>query len=313
MDNILVLLEPTENLKLAIELLEKYYCILINPEISDHNLEFDLCLADGINLKKNQARLIKYQQECKPIFLPILLLTEDKNTNLASYNLRYSVNEIIVTPITRLELLLRIEVLLHCRHLSLQLQTTLETEENLRKQLEIANQKLSYLAITDGLTQIANRRHFDEHLKQEWERLAREKQPLSLILCDLDFFKRYNDHYGHQWGDRALQQIAEILTDCAQRPGDLVARYAGDEFAIILSNTSSQGAIHVASLVRESVKSLSISDQTSAIQPYLTLSLGIATRIPIATVNPQQLIIEADEALCRAKNQGRDRLILFNI
>jgi diguanylate cyclase (GGDEF)-like protein len=162
------------------------------------------------------------------------------------------------------------------------------------------------------LTQIPNRRSFDEVLEREWQRLEREKVPLSLILCDIDFFKNYNDTYGHQSGDECLKEVAQILYQVAQRPGDLVARYGGEEFALVLPHTDIAGAICIAEIILSSIRSKGLIHKSSPISSYLTLSLGIATIIPQASVSAKFLIAKADEALYRAKETGRNRYVIYH-
>jgi two-component system, cell cycle response regulator len=174
--------------------------------------------------------------------------------------------------------------------------------------LQKANQELERLAHLDGLTEIANRRQFDAYLRQEWLRLAREQAPLSLILCDVDFFKNYNDTYGHLAGDGCLQQVAKAITSVVKRPADLAARYGGEEFAVILPNTNLVGAAHIAKQIRRSVKGLDICHDTSQVGSHVTLSLGVTSMIPIADAEPKVLVDVADCALYQAKQKGRDRL-----
>lgn len=176
-------------------------------------------------------------------------------------------------------------------------------------QLQTANQKLQQLAILDGLTGIANRRYFDLVLNNEWQRLAREKQPLSLILCDLDYFKSYNDTYGHQQGDRCLQDIARILHDCIQRPADLAARYGGEEFAIILPNTDLSGALYIAQKIVQQLAQAQIPHQKSLVSSYVTFSIGIATKTPDGHQAATTLIALADSFLYQAKKAGRNQII----
>jgi diguanylate cyclase (GGDEF)-like protein len=173
--------------------------------------------------------------------------------------------------------------------------------------LEVANRELQRLAICDGLTKLANRRRFDEYLQQEWQRLARERSPLSLILGDIDFFKAYNDTYGHLTGDECLRQVASAIQEAVKRPADLVARYGGEEFAVILPNTDAEGAIAVAELIRQAVKALAIDHSKSLVSPHITISLGVATVIPSAELSPLDLIASADRGLYQAKSLGRDR------
>lgn len=172
--------------------------------------------------------------------------------------------------------------------------------------LKLANQKLRLLASLDGLTQVANRRRFDEYLDQEWRRMKREKMPLSLIICDVDYFKLYNDNYGHQAGDDCLKKIAQTIRQALNRPGDLVARYGGEEFAIILPNTNPEGAVTVAENIRLEVQNLHILHSQSHISEFVTISLGVASMIPQAEKSPEELISLADQALYHAKNQQRN-------
>jgi diguanylate cyclase (GGDEF)-like protein len=174
--------------------------------------------------------------------------------------------------------------------------------------LQSANQELQRLAYVDGLTQIANRRQFDTRLEQEWRRMKREQRSLSLILCDVDYFKSYNDTYGHQVGDDCLRRIAKVMDEAARRPSDLAARYGGEEFAILLSNTSLEGAIEVATVIRTQLQGLQIPHQNSHVSLYVTASFGVAHLIPAEPIAPEELLAQADRALYRAKVDGRDRI-----
>ncbi|MGB3512657.1 MAG: diguanylate cyclase [Microcoleaceae cyanobacterium] len=178
--------------------------------------------------------------------------------------------------------------------------------------LIIANQQLQRIAKLDGLTGIANRRHFDECLEKEWRRLARTKSPLTLILCDIDYFKQYNDCYGHLAGDDCLRDIAQTINKTVKRSADLVARYGGEEFAIILPNISGKNAAKVAELIRQAIYQLQINHPTSKVNQYITLSMGIASVIPTQTESPKTLIAKADNALYQAKEEGRDRIVFFD-
>jgi diguanylate cyclase (GGDEF)-like protein len=182
-----------------------------------------------------------------------------------------------------------------------------------RKQMEIAlkeaNQELKRQANIDSLTQVANRRRFDEYLIQEWARCAREKQFLSLILSDVDYFKAYNDAYGHQAGDDCLYKVAQAMNLVVKRPADLVFRYGGEEFAVILPFTNGEGAVKIAEEIRQEIKQLKIPHTLSQVSENVTLSLGISSIIPHCNSAPELLIEAADRALYQAKAQGRDRFI----
>lgn len=176
--------------------------------------------------------------------------------------------------------------------------------------LQAANQTLQQLAYLDGLTQIANRRQFDERLLLEWRQMKREQLPLSLILCDVDFFKQYNDTYGHQAGDDCLRQVAQVLAANARRPFDLAARYGGEEFAMILPNTPLAGAEQVAALIRDQINYLEIPHCRSEVSPYVTLSFGVTNLMPTEATRPDQLLLQVDRALYQAKLTGRNRIVV---
>jgi len=181
------------------------------------------------------------------------------------------------------------------------------------EQMEAANAELQRLACLDGLTQVANRRHFNESLEKEWRRMIREKSPIALILCDIDYFKAYNDTYGHLAGDLCLQKVADAIQRAVKRPADLVARYGGEEFAVILPNTNQEGALTVATEIRTYVISLKMIHEQSQASQYVTLSLGVAVTIPKVDSSYQELIKMADVGLYEAKSQGRDRIVTKNI
>jgi len=182
--------------------------------------------------------------------------------------------------------------------------------KKLELELSEANKKLSYLVNIDGLTQINNRYSFDQYLKQELKRCTREKQYLSLILCDTDYFKKFNDHYGHLIGDYCLKETATILSKAVNRPGDFVARYGGEEFALILPNTTQEGALNIVESIQSLLQESHIPHEKSEISDYVTLSFGIVSVIPSADFLPANLIDLADMALYEAKKQGRNRAVL---
>ncbi|MEO1068759.1 MAG: diguanylate cyclase [Cyanobacteria bacterium J06638_6] len=170
-----------------------------------------------------------------------------------------------------------------------------------------ANQTLERLATLDGLTHIPNRRRFDDYLEQEWQRMVREQQPLSLIMFDVDFFKIYNDNLGHQQGDEALIAIANAATRAVKRAADLLARYGGEEFAVVLPNTRRIGAEIVAKAIQAEIAALKMVHPESSVSDYLTVSIGIASVVPTADQSPEDLIAATDAALYQAKRRGRDR------
>ena len=183
-------------------------------------------------------------------------------------------------------------------------------KSELYEQVQRVNQELQHLATHDKLTGLANRRYFDDYLDQEWRRLTREQSPLSLILLDIDYFKLYNDTYGHLAGDACLEQVAGAIHRAIKRPADLAARYGGEEFAIILPNTDLAGAIHTGERLRQAIVNAQIPHGSSPNQLYLTVSLGIAAAYPTPPLRPHDLIDQADQALYQAKEQGRNRYVV---
>ena len=185
------------------------------------------------------------------------------------------------------------------------------------KQLEQENQRLQALANLDSLTQVANRRYFDSYLQAEWQRMAREVAPLSLIVCDIDYFKIYNDTYGHQAGDNCLQQVAQVIRQLLSHPASLVARYGGDEFAIVLPETDGTDALQIATQIRVAVKNLALEFIPARIGGFpdvvVTVSLGVASTIPSSKTDVAKLFEAADNALFQSKRRQRDRITVSEI
>lgn len=175
--------------------------------------------------------------------------------------------------------------------------------------LKNANTRLKYLNAVDGLTSIANRRCFDETINTEWDRAQRRKYPVSLVMIDIDFFKQYNDTYGHQAGDDCLKKVASRIRDFAGRPGDLVARYGGEEFAVILVGTDLEGAYAVAARINRAVENLDIPHEASGAGIFVTVSCGVASLVPRRRGMPKDLIDLADQALYCAKKAGRNQVV----
>lgn len=181
--------------------------------------------------------------------------------------------------------------------------------QKMQRELQLANQELQRLSLHDGLTGLANRRYFDQMLEKEYCRAKREHSPLSLIICDVDYFKRYNDSYGHAAGDRCLCQVAQAIRTTVQRPGDLPCRYGGEEFTVILPQTDLAGVQVLAEKIRDAVWWLNLPHQASEVAPRVTLSLGAATYTG-QYATPDALLKAADDALYRAKAQGRNRYLI---
>ncbi|ALU90203.1 GGDEF domain-containing response regulator [Herbaspirillum rubrisubalbicans] len=178
-----------------------------------------------------------------------------------------------------------------------------------QQQLQKTNFELQRLTNTDGLTGIANRRYFDDYLSAEWRRARRDAVPLSLLLIDVDFFKRYNDNYGHVAGDTVLRRVAQIIDDTIQRPADLAARFGGEEFAMILPRTPIEGAHSLGLKLCQCIEANQVPHERSDISAWLTVSIGAACVIPGQEQDISELIEMADRRLYLAKQQGRNRVV----
>jgi diguanylate cyclase (GGDEF)-like protein len=178
-------------------------------------------------------------------------------------------------------------------------------------ELLVANKQLEQIASQDGLTELANRRSFDVYLAAELARARRSKKTVALVLCDVDFFKPYNDHYGHPAGDECLKRVAAALQSACRRPADLVARYGGEEFALVLPDTELNGAVQVAEAARKAVEGLKVAHAHSSAASHVSISAGVAAQLPEMIITAEQLIMAADEALYQAKHLGRNRVVVL--
>ena len=193
------------------------------------------------------------------------------------------------------------------------IETKNEELERINRELTETNRALEKLSVTDGLADIYNRSYFDRSIRTESDQCRASSCPLSLIMLDIDYFKEFNDHYGHQAGDDCIRRVAAVLTSCVKRSNDIVARYGGDEFAVILPNTGLEGAVSIAKQIRIGVESLSIPHGYSDTNPFLTISLGVDTIEPTeASVSVPDFIRRVDRALYEAKKY-RDRVMAAHL
>ncbi|MCF6362369.1 MAG: diguanylate cyclase [Gammaproteobacteria bacterium] len=235
--------------------------------------------------------------------IPVIVLSTKEDPKDKSKAFERGANDYLVKLPDRIELVARIRA--HSRSY-LAHQALRETQAK----LEQSNAELKKLSCLDGLTGIANRRRLDEFLRTECLRSVRDDTPLSLILIDIDFFKPYNDHYGHIAGDECLRQVARSLDEAVQRASDLIARYGGEEFAAILPNTDLSGARRIAHELCEKIRSLEIPHEYSQVADIVTISLGVVSRVACENLSPSDLINLADAALYEAKETGRNRYVV---
>lgn len=229
-------------------------------------------------------------------FIPIFIIIDEYNITYLDQLLNAGAMDYIKKPIHPGILLQRVKVWLEYTKLRKDLKST---SKLLEKNLNI-----------DLLTEITNRRRFDEYLRQEWARMAREQSPLSLLLVSLDFFDAYKNQYGEQAGDKCLQSIAKGLTSCLQRPGDMVARFDRQEFGLILPKTDKVGTIYVGEKIRTIIKDLRLFHGYSPVSNWVTLSMGAVSMIPHSDLSVDVLVTQAGKALAEAQKQGSDRLCI---
>lgn len=252
---------------------------------------------DGIEL----CRLIRDRAQGNLIYVIMLTVRSDKEGLVLALN--SGADDYISKPFYAEELKSRLQV--GRRMLEYQYTLSCLTDELIQ-----ANQELHRMVAIDGLTGIPNRRHFEERYKEEWRRATRDEISLAVIMIDIDYFKKYNDFYGHIAGDNCLKQVAQVLSETISRAGDLVARCGGEEFVVLLPNTDSVGAVVVAEALRSAVNRLALPHCGSASQ-LLSISLGVAAGLPQQGDNSAELLKKADRALYQAKAAGRNNVRIY--
>ncbi len=276
---------PAENGQAAVDILASHPADLIL-------LDVVMPVMDGIEA----AGRIRAYCDRRGIWIPIVFLTSMGKDADVVRGIEAGGDDYLIKPVS--------EAVLNAKLKAMQ------RIAEMRRELAAANAKLRQLSEIDGLTGIANRRRFDYAYAREYRRSLRDRQPLSLVMVDIDHFKRFNDQYGHPAGDKCLKRIAETLEQNAKRPGDLAARSGGEEFVVLLPNTPEEGALRVAENLRRAVEALDLPHADSTAAGVVTLSLGTATlQAEHATArSPADFIDQADRALYAAKSKGRNRV-----
>jgi two-component system chemotaxis family response regulator WspR len=242
--------------------------------------------------------------------IPIIVLSTKEDPLIKSAAFAAGANDYLVKLPDNIELVARI------RYHSRSYMTLLQRDEAYRalrvsqQQLLDTNLVLQRLMNSDGLTGLSNRRHFDEYLELEWRRAIREQTQLSLMMIDVDYFKAYNDNFGHLEGDEALRQVAKAIRASCSRPSDLPARYGGEEFALVLPNTSPGGARLLAEKLRQTVAGMNIPHIAPNEGASLTVSIGLSTVVPQIGSHSRQVIQSADQGLYAAKHNGRNQVVV---
>lgn len=258
---------------------------------------------DGMTL----VRFYRNNPDTKNI--PIIVLSSKEDPKIKSEAFTNGATDYLVKLPDKIELIARIRA--HSKSYLAQIErdAAFYAMREMQKQLEDTNLELKRLSSQDGLTGIANRRTYDETLDKSWRHAIREKEIISLIMVDIDFFKPYNDTYGHQGGDDCLRKVAQAIQAAVHRPLDLVARYGGEEFALVLPDTPVEGARAIAEKMMSNVAKLKLKHEGSTVSEFVTISLGVACIIPEANSSAEEFVSNADEALYEAKESGRNKAI----
>lgn len=254
---------------------------------------------DGLDLVR------QYRKHPALHAVPVIVLSTKEDPATKSEAFQAGANDYLVKLPDKIELIARVRYHTRAYLDHLQRDEAYRALRESQRELMRANLELERLTRIDGLTGLGNRRYFDEYLTAEWKRCQRTQSPLSVLMIDVDHFKRYNDAYGHLAGDDVLKQVARVIQDGSTRSTDLAARFGGEEFVVILTGVPQEGASHVAERLVQGVRDLNIAHGADRV----TISVGVATAWPDAEGDPARLVNAADLALFRAKNEGRDRLV----
>jgi two-component system chemotaxis family response regulator WspR len=281
--------DPTKAIKLAAEINATVILQdLVMPEIDG------LMMVRYFRVNKATAKI------------PIIVLSTKEEASIKGEAFKLGANDYMVKLPDKIEMIARIRYHSKAYINQLERDEAFRALEESRGKLAEANLTLKKLSSLDGLTGIANRRSFDETLQKEWNRSIRGKKSLGLIMLDIDFFKLYNDHYGHQGGDDCLKRVAKGLESAIHREADFLARYGGEEFSTVLPDTDLSGAVKVAEEMRLAIKDLRIEHAKSKVTDTVSISIGVSAVIPLQEMDPEVLIAAADQALYKAKDEGRD-------
>lgn len=292
--------------------IEFHYCPDPTKAIKVANkIKPTIILQDLIMPEVNGLMMVKFfrvNRETSQV--PIIVLSTKEDPKIKSDAFALGINDYLIKLPDKIELIARLRYHSTAYIYHKQRDVAYAALQESQRQLHEANLELEKLSSLDGLTGIANRRQFDTVLSKEWQRAIRNRNPISLLMLDIDYFKLYNDTYGHPKGDSCLKKIAHILQENEKRPADLASRYGGEEFAVILPETDGRGAKEIAHTILEMIRKSTIPHKTSKVSKCLTASIGVATMTAERGHLPDLLIAHADRALYQAKDLGRNQVVV---
>ena len=345
---IFVIDDKPNNIRLLVDFLSEYQFKVLVADDGAEAVEMiaqaqpDLCLIDimmpGIDGFETCARL-----KSNPLtkHIPIIFMSALSDTPNVVQGLKLGAVDYITKPFQQEEVVARVRTHLalvdlqqkmasanaelqqsnqkleqlntNILQLNQQLINEIKERENAQKNLIEVNEKLLSFAHIDGLTNVPNRRRQDEYLQQIWQSMSATGAKMSLILCDIDYFKHYNDFYGHLVGDQCLQSVAQVLLSAVRTSNDMVSRFGGEEFTVIMPDTSINEALEVAHRIKSELHRVALEHETSPISAFVTFSMGVACLQPQLSQSPLTLIDMADQALYQAKGKGRNAIILHQL
>lgn len=305
---ILVVEDSRSNLHLPIQHVEKFGATTLSARSGEDALEKyartrpDLVLLDVV-LPDMDGFLVAQRiraMEGPGEWTPIIFLSAESDESSIENGITAGGDDYLLKPVSEIVLGAKIRAM---QHIVLMRSSLIA----LTRKLDAANQELVRISSSDALTGVANRRFFDEAISIEWRRARRHSNSIAMMMCDIDYFKLYNDTYGNQAGDECLRKVAKAIRQHTERPSDIVARYGGEEFAVVLPETTISGALMVAEKIRNAIRELNIQHASSP-GGTVTLSIGLASAAPGFDNPPDDLIQAASKALLHAKHGGRDRI-----
>lgn len=304
-----ILKEGGFNSFIAVATADEAFRVLNVDRVSGNTLipTIDLIIADIFSEIEDRFSFAKLRDLPALRGVPIIMTGDNSMSEAMQVAFALGAIDFVSKPIRRFELLTRTRSALRLRQEIVRRKTRESELLEVTSQLSELNTMLTRLSYVDGLTGVSNRRFFDKALDQEWKRAARCKGIISLIMLDVDFFKKYNDTYGHLSGDDCLSEVASAIKGALKRPGDVLARIGGEEFGIVLPETPTEGAMHVAETVRKAVEGLQIEHHESLAAKVVTISIGVSTAIPTGSSRCESLFASADKALYASKDAGRNQ------